>query len=333
MTCAGTRLLALVRAIIPLLFLTSCGYIGEPLPPLMNIPARVTDLAAVQRGAKIIVQFTAPKLTTEGVVLKHDGQLDARIGPKPAGAFDGAAWSAGAKPAGEAVMDNGRARYEIPVSDWIGKEVAIAVRTVAVNGRDAGWSNPVTLTVVAPPERPAELRAEAVPEGVHLTWQAAGKDFVILRRAPGAESFVIAAHSDKPEWTDTGAEFGKTCSYIVQSVTKAGQSEAQSDLSDEVQITPKDTFPPAAPAGLTAVPSTASIELVWERNTEPGIAGYRVYRALGGGPLEKLTDSQELPSYSDRKIEPGKTYRYAVTAVKTNGVESKLSGAVEATAP
>ena len=30
--------------------LAGCGYIGDPLPPLLNIPARVTDLTAVQRG-------------------------------------------------------------------------------------------------------------------------------------------------------------------------------------------------------------------------------------------------------------------------------------------
>jgi len=46
--------------------LSGCGYVAGPLPPLANIPARVTDLAAVQRGGKLIVQFTVPQLTTEG---------------------------------------------------------------------------------------------------------------------------------------------------------------------------------------------------------------------------------------------------------------------------
>ena len=31
------------------LLTTGCGYTGDPLPPLANIPARVLDLAAVQR--------------------------------------------------------------------------------------------------------------------------------------------------------------------------------------------------------------------------------------------------------------------------------------------
>jgi fibronectin type 3 domain-containing protein len=40
-----------------------------------------------------------------------------------------------------------------------------------------------------------------------------------------------------------------------------------------------------------------------------------------------------LPAYSDHKIEAGKTYRYAVSAVRSNRKESKLSDAVEVAAP
>jgi hypothetical protein len=325
--------LSLLLLILVLLGILGCGYIGEPLPPLLNIPARVADLAAVQRGSNLLVNLTLPTMTTEGVLLKQDVRLDLRAGPKPAGAFQADAWAASARSAGQGVIENGRASYRIPASEWIGKDVAVAVKVVGANGRDAGWSNPVTLTVVPPPEQPAGLTAEAVPGGVHLTWRGAGNDFAIFREGPDEKTFTLLAHSDKPEATDATVQFGKPYLYVVQSFAKAGQGKAESELSNEVQIVPADTFPPAVPAGLTAVPSTASIELVWERNTEPDLAGYRVYRALGGGPFERLADSQELPSYSDRKIESGKVYRYAVSAVKRNGVESKMSAPVEVTAP
>ena len=59
-----------------------CGYIGEPLPPLANVPARVTDLAAMQRGSRIVVSFTVPRLTTEGMPLKAPA-LELRIGASP----------------------------------------------------------------------------------------------------------------------------------------------------------------------------------------------------------------------------------------------------------
>ena len=315
------------------LFLWGCGYIGEPLPPLLNIPGRAENLTAVERGSNIIVHLTLPVYTTEGVVLKQNVHLDLRIGPKPSGAFNAAAWAAGARPEGGETIAHGAAAYQIPATPWIGHEVAIAVKVIGANGRDAGWSAPAALAVVAPPEQPRDLKAEAVPQGVRLTWHGSGNAFVVLRHGEKEHEYAKLGQSDKPEYLDNTAEFGKPYSYAVQAVVKAGEGEAQSELSNDANITPLDTFPPAAPVGLAAVPSTASIELVWERNSEPGVIGYKVYRALGNGPFALLADGVTLPAFSDRKIESGKAYRYAVSAVKNNQAESKLSAPAEVAAP
>jgi hypothetical protein len=326
----------LICTLLAVLLLTGCGYIGEPLPPLLRIPARVTDLAAVQRGSNLIVQFSVPAVTTEGTLINKADRLDLRIGPSPGTTFNADAWAAGAKAVGGAVVDNGRARYLIPASEWMGKEVQIAVKVIGANGRDAGWSNNAAVTVVPAPEQPLDLSARPDPQGVHLSWHAAASSYLVFRRGPEElheRDFALLGNSDKPEYTDATAEFGKTYSYVVQSIAKAGKGQVESDLSKEIEIAPVDTFPPSVPTGLTAVPSTASIELVWERNPEPNLAGYRIYRALGSGPFERVSDTQELPTFSDHKIESGKVYRYAVSAVKRNGFESKLSAPVEASPP
>ena len=325
-----SRALGFVFAL--LLLGEGCGYIGEPLPPLMNVPAR-GDVTAVQRGSNIVVNAILPTLTTEGVIVKQGMRLDLRIGAKPTGPFNADAWAATAKASGGARTANGIAEYRIPATDWIGKQVMIAVKIIGANGRDAGWSIPAELTVAAPLAQPHDLTAEAVPQGVRLTWQGAGDTFAVLRRGPDEKDYQALGRSPKPEYIDANAQFGKPYSYLVQSVTKVAAGEAQSDLSNEAGITPVDTFAAAAPVGLTGVPSTASIELVWERSTEPNIVGYRVYRALGNGALELLADGQPLPAHSDHKIEAGKTYRYAVSAVKSNKKESKLSEPVEVAAP
>ena len=313
--------------------LGGCGYIGEPLPPLMNIPGRGENLAAVQRGSNIVAHVTLPVYTTEGRPLKQGVRLDLRIGPKPSGPFNAEAWAAGAKPVGGGTTANGVAEYRIPATEWIGKQVLLAVKIIGANGRDAGWSAPADLAVVPPPDPPRDLTAEAVPQGVRLTWHAAGAAFAVLRRGPDEHEYKELGRSPKPEYIDATVQFGKPYSYLVQSVVKAGEGEAQSELSNEFTITPVDTFAAAAPANLTAVPSLASIELVWERNTEPNVIGYRVYRAAGNGPFELFADGLTLPAYSDHKIETGKTYRYAVSAVKSNKAESKMSEPVEVAAP
>ncbi len=316
-----------------LTFLSGCGYIGEPLPPLMNIPGRGENITAVQRGSNIIVHVTLPALTTEGVVLKQTVRLDLRVGLKPNAVFDANAWAAGAKPAGGAAIANGVAEYKIPAAEWVGKQVAIAVKVIGTNKRDAGWSPPTYLAVMPPPAQPRDLAAESAPQGVRLTWQGDGGNFAILRRGPDEQNYAAVGRSTKPEYIDGTAQFGKEYRYMVQAMAKSGDSEAQSDLSNEAAITPQDTFPPSAPVGLTGVPSTATIELVWERSPEPTVVGYRVYRAMGSGTLELLADKQVLPAFSDRKVESGKTYRYAVSAVKSNKLESKLSDTVEVAAP
>lgn len=312
--------------------LSGCGYIGEPLPPLLNIPARVGDLAAVQRGSHLIVQCSVPRLSTEGVVLKRPARLELRAGPGPQ-PFSVGAWAASARPLGEGTPGNGRALYDLPVDAWVGKEVFLGVRAISAGGRDAGWSNFVILQVVAPLKPPLDLQAEAVPEGVRLNWQGRAERYRVWRRAGDETAYASMGDTDRTFFVDTRTEYGKRYAYQVQALVKAGEASAESELGGEAAITPADRFPPAAPAGLNAVASAAGVELTWDPNAEPDLAGYRIYRAAPDGAFEKIGEPRENPSFSDRKTEAGKKYRYAVSAYDQTGNESARSEPVEVTAP
>ena len=308
------------------LWMAGCGYVGEPLPPLANVPSRVSDLAAVQRGGRVIVQFSIPTLTTEGHPIPGPLRLDLRAGP--ADPFEENQWAAHARQIPPGAMD-GVARYEIPAADWIGKEVIFGVRAVAGNGKQSRWSNFVVVPVVAPLEKPSGVAPIATAQGVHLTWQGRGADFRVFRKTDDS-GYAPVASVRTPEWTDTATEFGKRYTYVVQSIVKVDdRREAESDLSEEASIVPRDVFPPAAPRGVQASSAPNSIELNWERNTEADLGGYRVYRAEGSGAMEKIAEVSAVPSFSDRTVEHGKTYRYAISAVDQTGNESAQSAPVE----
>jgi fibronectin type 3 domain-containing protein len=168
---------------------------------------------------------------------------------------------------------------------------------------------------------------------VRLTWQGAAPRYRLYRRSGDQSSSTLLSQSERPEFLDTSAGYGKTHYYSVQAIETSGNVHAESEMSPEVGITPEDRFAPAVPSGLAAIASTASVELVWDRNTEPDLAGYRVYRAESGNAFHRLADTQESPSYSDGKVESGKLYRYAVSAIDRIGNESKMSAPVGVTAP
>jgi hypothetical protein len=326
-------------ALIVVVCSAGCGYVGDPLPPLANVPSPVSDLAAMQRGGRIIVQFTVPVTTTEGHPIPPPLQLDLRAGT--AEQFDENQWAGSARriPPGAAV--NGcstttgqevcpTARYEIPSADWTAKEVILGVRAVAGSGKQSTWSNFVVVPVVTPPEKPAGIELTATQDGVRITWQGRGTDFRVFRKT-GDEAYTQVASVQTPSWTDTATEFGTRYGYEVQSIVKLGNGkEAESELSDEASLVPRDVFPPAVPKGVQGSSAPGSIELNWERNTEGDLNGYRVYRAEGNGAMEKIAEVSVVPSYSDRKVEAGKTYRYSVSAVDQAGNESPRSATVDA---
>ncbi|MEX2264482.1 MAG: hypothetical protein WD696_21185 [Bryobacteraceae bacterium] len=315
------------------LLLAGCAYVGEPLPPLLHIPERVTDLTAVQRGSKIAIQFTLPELTTEGTLIKRFGEVDLRAGPASGETFDAERWAAGAKHLTIVEAERGRVRHEVPVLDWVGQEVMFGVRVAGESGRDIGWSNFAVLEVIEPLDRPRELSVENVAEGVRLTWTGTSAAYRIFRRGGGEQGFAAVASVKGREWIDGATEYGKLYSYYIQAVGGKEPNLAESELSLQVEITPVDRFAPAPPKGLTAIAGANGIELVWERSQEMDTAGYRVYRAEGEAAPTPLEGPLQVANFSDRNVRSGKRYRYAISAIDREGNESDPSTTIAVTAP
>jgi hypothetical protein len=308
--------------------LPSCGYVGEPLPPALNIASTITDLRVVQYGDRLVVGFTIPPLTTEGLVLKNVAGIELRAGPtnEP---FEPDSWARSARNLPVEAREPGPVHAEFPIAEFVGKQVVIGVRIVNERGRASGWSNLVALHVVPAVPAPAEVVAESAPQGARVTWKSPESAFRVYRQGPDDKTPVPIANPDKPEFLDTSAQFGTRYEYLVQAI----RGQAESEISAPAGVTPRDVFAPALPAGLSAVAGLGSVELVWERNTEPDLKGYRVYRAAEGREFEVLAEFVDSPAYSDRQVESGKRYRYAIRAVDLAGNESTMTASVEITAP
>src|SRR5207249_1388695 len=168
--------------VVAVLMLSGCGYIGEPMYPLLSIPNRVTDLAAVERSAAIIYQFTLPALTTEGKQAKI-GKIEIRAGEAPQGGFNQDEWLAKAIHLEAKPDESGHVRNQIPAAPWVGKDVILGVKVYGANGREAGWSNLVTVTVVPPLATPSAVTTSSAPEGVRVSWQGTAGQYRVFRRA------------------------------------------------------------------------------------------------------------------------------------------------------
>jgi fibronectin type 3 domain-containing protein len=207
----------------------------------------------------------------------------------------------------------------VPVGDWSGKGVTFKVRSQGIRGRWSQWSNEVTLAVAAPVAAPS-LRAMATVAGVELEWDGkAGDSYLIKRTSAGSPAPIMLGPVSGSTFLDKDAQFNQTYSYRVQSTG--------SPMSAPVEITPKDTFPPATPTGLTAISGTGSAQLSWNPVEDADLAGYQVYRAEGEGSFIRIGGRLTAPSFQDREVKPAVTYRYRVSALDAGGNESPPSEA------
>ena len=75
--------------------------------------------------------------------------------------------------------------------------------------------------------------------------------------------------------------------------------------------------PPAPPTSLAAIAASGAINLIWDPNTEPDLAGYVVLRAEApGDTLQPITKEPiATTTFRDDSVRPGVRYVYAVVAV------------------
>jgi hypothetical protein len=76
-----------------------------------------------------------------------------------------------------------------------------------------------------------------------------------------------------------------------------------------------------------------AVDLSWTPISDPGLAGYIVYRRVAAsGVPQRITPPNKpipVPAWRDTDITPGERYAYSVSAVDASGNESGRSAEVE----
>lgn len=356
-------------------FVCGCGIAAAPQPPSLALPKPVHDLTAARSGSTVTIHWTTPRQTTDHVEITApvQEQICQVIPPGTACKTVGTISGQPGKPAAfqqtlPAALETGPLRPS-----------QYRVLALSARGRDAGPSNTAIAAAGAAPTTLQALGATNTRQGVVLHWVPLPANAAVSIRlertlvqvsvpkptaaargvkasaapAPVLLQVPVTANGQDPgQVLDTGTQFGNTYRYtgyrLLQDTTAHPPLRASSARSQPVEITPQDTFPPAAPSGLAAVPlapaingGQAAVDLSWSPDTSSDFGGYRVYRSEVGPASQPEVQVAPAPgapallapAYHDTAVAAGSLYAYRVSAVNTAGVEGARSAAVRVEVP
>jgi hypothetical protein len=144
---------------------------------------------------------------------------------------------------------------------------------------------------------------------------------------------VTPAPVSDTQFVITGVAFGVERCFEVRAVDDVFGATVIGPPSPRACVTPQDTYPPAAPRSLAAIAGAGVINLIWDANTDPDLAGYLVLRGVSADALQPITkEPVTQPSYRDESVAAGTRYVYAVVAVDRVNNQSPQSNRVEETA-
>lgn len=321
------------------------------MPPRVEKPEAVKDLAVAQVGRSLVVRFTSPQLATDGGRLTRPLEIEIlRAVTSPGGTAAAAerqfdVWVTLLPDAAPAADAEGNVRLRIRLSEddfarWRNSTLTLALRsltrTYTGRGVVSELSNVVHLRVLEVSGPVEDLRAQATEQAVELAWSPPGPrslepaGYRVYRSRAGTEGpFERIAEVEAPVYRDPDFTFGRTLHYKVRAVFRDLDQEAESEDAAPVGITPRDLFPPAPPENLGGLYTRDAVELIWRANTETDLAGYLVYRRGEQPEFTRLTDAPvATPLYRDQKIERDHAYVYRVTAMDLAGNESPPSNEV-----
>ena len=209
------------------------------------------------------------------------------------------------------------------------------------------WKAAADARGVQPPGEPGVLESRPIMPGVPVTMYdvyEVGKDapfdsLTLAQGKPpdGALLVLPKGLTDGPinalDHSIGKPTLGVERCFVVRPIDVIGGLHVRGQATPAQCIVLEDKFPPAAPDSLASVAAAGVINLIWDANDEPDLAGYLVLRgeAPGATLTPLMTEPIQGTSWADRTVTPGVTYVYAVVAVDKSGNRSKESNRREET--
>jgi hypothetical protein len=334
-------------------FLAACGVSGPPRPPHIEQSERISDLAISQKGPAFKLTFTRPTSAADGERLTKPLEIEifrtiTKPGEKlPATPPGSGAWLTLSTRELDQFAEGEKIVFLARFSGTEFTQLQGSSFTFAARGLTHGFRNRVlesdpsnivraTLLDVSGPVE--NLQIKTTEKALDLSWtppssSLSGRALTTLSgyrvywsQTGKPASFQMRGETAAPAFSDSDFAFDHSYFYKVRAVFKQGDQMAESEDSTIVPITPRDTFPPAPPANVSALFSADAVELVWTANREPGLAGYNIYRREKEGAPQKINaELLRTPTFEDRSIQMGHQYFYRVTSVDLTHNESSPS--------
>jgi len=243
----------------------------------------------------------------------------------------------------------------------LGPPSAMPVRTyvafgLSTRGRKGPLSKRVVVPLVPPPPAPSAPTIKYSETAVSLAWPPVSSsgppngDLLPSRTIgtapppsitynvydasdPGGVIKLTEKPVDATTYSDPRITWGQKRCYTVVAAETIEGATIESEAPPPVCKTLVDTFPPAAPKNLNSISGEGAINLIWEPNSEPDLAGYIVLRGVDPAQtLEPITSSPIVePSFRDN-VQAGIAYVYAIRAVDKAGNVSEPSARIVDTA-
>ncbi len=345
------------------LALAGCGKKGPIVAPERRLPASAAEMSTTVEDRVIVVKWDNPRNRVDNTRLRDLAVVRLFRREETPGAEPKPAMLSGDRVVGYEQI------AQIALDATPPPGVQLAGRTVTVtddkglsfgrryvyvataedgSGRTSAPSPPTGVTFLAAPTPPPGLSVQAGDRQARLRWEAPATfidgtpvsgelRYIVLRAAgEGGLAPLTPAPIAATTYTDTGLENEITYRYAVKGVRVDPAGTAIGPASVAVAATPVDTTPPSAPTRLVAIPATGGVRLAWNPSPEEDVVQYAIYRGEGTGALTRIATTQAIATiYTDRDVQSGRTYRYAVTALDRakQANESPRSNEVTVTVP